>query len=134
VTERLGGRKFLITLGVFLAGTAIDLLTERGLSENLKELFMAGAIGFGIVNVGASAVYSKEKKEQAPPVDTSKLEELIKSIPAPPGDSSEILTSINGLANQNAHLTKLVADLAKLQGETYKILMAAVQGGQNQQK
>jgi hypothetical protein len=131
--ERLGGRKFLLTLGVFAAGTAIDLLTPRGLSENLMQLFMAGAIGFGVVNVGASAVYSRQPKGK-PEVDTSKLEELISKIPqAQAIDQEEIFKRINGLANQNANLTAILSDSQKLQAQTYQTLLAAVQGGQKQQ-
>lgn len=89
ILEKIGGRKFIVSIGIMIAGIVIDLVTARGLSENLMYLLMAGATGFGVVNVGGHFVNAKKEEVKAkkgrPPetkvkIDAKEIEAKIEPI------------------------------------------------------
>ena len=60
--EKIGGRKFVYIILILSIGTAVDLLTERGLSSNLLYLLMGGAGIYVTGNVVKAKVDGKGGK------------------------------------------------------------------------
>jgi predicted nucleic acid-binding Zn-ribbon protein len=89
---------------VLVGGVAIDLLTARGLSENLLYLLMAIPTGFGVVNVGAHAIHAKKSQPEAPSqtIDLAPITAQIKAL-------EETLQSLNDSDNSTDYTPDLDA-------------------------
>lgn len=63
--EKLGGRKLVFTIIAVGTGVAVDLLTERGLSPQLKDLLIyVGAI-YTVGNVGTKTAEALKARKEA---------------------------------------------------------------------
>lgn len=143
--SKLGGRKFLLTLLVLTGGVAIDLLTARGLSENLLYLLMAIPTGFGVVNVGAHAIHAKKSQPQtetSPATDLTPVLEQIKALEASlqslnlSDNSTDMTPDLDAIKQQSIATADILKGLtnavhvANSQAQaTHKTILAAL--GQN---
>lgn len=50
---KLGGRKFLLAVGVLIAGIVLELLAPKGLTDTMATLFIGVVAGFGVTNAAA---------------------------------------------------------------------------------
>lgn len=60
--QKLGGRKFLLTLLAIAVGTAIELLTERGLTAAFAGLMGTLIAAFGLANAGIERAHVKSNE------------------------------------------------------------------------
>jgi len=102
---------------------------------------MAIPTGFGVVNVGAHAMFVKEKqatqKPQKTTVDTSKVEAIVAELPskveaivkeaAATSTDQEVLTRLQALQNSTIVMTDALKQASQLQGQTYQLLASALQ-------
>lgn len=76
---KLGGRKLVFTLLAISVGVAVDLFTERGLSQNLKELLIFVGGIYTIGNVGVNAAHAiKEKSTRSDKVLDALQQEMLR--------------------------------------------------------
>lgn len=104
--EALGGRKFLLTLLAFITATAVELCTERGITEWYAGLIIGlvgvyGATNVAITNKGISA---GAPVEGAPVPEAVDLEPITSKLDALEG-------TLNGVA-QNALTTSQLLEAA----------------------
>jgi len=85
--KKLGGRKVVISLLLVAVGAAVDLLTARGLSDNLLYLLLAVGGGFIVGNTAVHVAYRKiggTAASMAPPsppqIDTEGLDKKIQAL------------------------------------------------------
>lgn len=133
---RLGGRKLTITFIVLSAGVAIDLATERGLSENLMYLMMAimGAYVTGnvvnkrVTSVGTGIARGDEEAATKFVDDltgviedvNSRFDTISNRVDSKAAEHEEylggLMTSVNNLQQQMQAVNKRVAAALKLNG------------------
>jgi hypothetical protein len=64
VFEKMGGRKFVLTMIVLAIGTLIELNTERGVSDGFTALLIGASAVFGFSNAAVSMKALTVKEEQ----------------------------------------------------------------------
>jgi hypothetical protein len=112
--EKLGGRKFLLTLLVLSTATAIELLTARGITE-----WYAGLL-IGIVGVyGASNVAITRKALTASEESASAIE-----VPA----STQVSSQLEALQAEVTSQSAALAQVAETVSLTNQVLAAAARG------
>lgn len=125
--KALGGRKLVLAVVLLVAGIAVELLSTKGLTENL--LYLLGmlygsfTVGNGVEHVQISKRVAKQEKE----VVTSNVSMTLPPPPEPPvipdysGELSLIQSQIEALqeaiANQTAGVTYVVQTLRDLQAK-----------------
>ena len=116
--NRVGGRKTMMAMIALIAGVAIDLNTERGLSENLLHLLLFVIGSYSTANVIAKAVGSKTA---APVVDNSAVESEVIKLRQDQDQVEQylsgMLTTIETLQGQVDNSNKRVAALISNKGE-----------------
>jgi hypothetical protein len=120
IIDEIGGRKTLITLLVIAVGCAVDLATERGLSQNL--LALLGAV-LGLYTAGnVVSKFSPEaaavgpEQETGPGTDTTAIEQHLADINAKVSavDSGSV-EAIGQMQQSLVNIQKLCATLVQLQ-------------------
>ena len=97
-------RKFLFAAALVVAGVLIDLKTDRGLSSNLKELFLYFGGIFVAGNIAHRAVDAYKDKTQ-----TSLSEELVAHKQLQENQYTQLVNFVNSsVAGQNEVIKKLV--------------------------
>ncbi len=132
--QKLGGRKFLVTLGVMGAGVAIDLLTEKGLSDNVMYLLFGASTGFGVVNVGKYALNLKDKQAQIelqPVVDLTPVLEAVEGLRSKRAKGGTPKVDLTPLNRQLEGIVKLIEEKTK-PGQDAEKAMTAIQAILNQ--
>ncbi len=104
--DKLGGRKFVMTLLMISVATAIDLCTARGLSENMMMLLMSAA---GIFITGNAAEYFA-KKGVSQEVTTS-AEPVEINYPDLTNLSQKVEVVMNGVNLSNQALAKIISKI-----------------------
>jgi len=107
--DKFGGRKAVMTGIVLTIGLTVDLLTERGLSENLLYLLIAAAGGFMVGNVGEHAASAQKAKAQ----DGTKLLELQKEMDSLAKIVETSHNEVNRVAQVNEQVINYVDNYSK---------------------
>lgn len=126
ITEKLGGRKFLLAMIAVVVGAAIELTTARGLTTNMAGL-LVGVIGmFGAANalvtrdalkMEAATSNSEGDSSSAPPIDTDDI-------------VSKIVAEMNGANNETA---KTLANIGMGVANGNKLLKVAIFGNSGEE-
>lgn len=110
--EGLGGRKFIFTLLIIGVGTAVELYTERGMTQNFVALLLGSA---GIFAAGNSA---------------SKFIGGKFGVGLPEGavgpDSGEVIAAVQGLTERVEATGAALEAVALTSGNTQKLVKAAL--------
>lgn len=106
--EKMGGRKFVLSLIVILVGTAVQILSPHGVTESFTALLIGVAGVFGASNAFVSAksvgVVSETTDVASEP-----------ALPAgPPGPSPEQEAQIQALEAQLAQQSQVIAQLQSI--------------------
>lgn len=107
--SKLGGRKTVMSVAAMIAGIAIDLHTERGLSENLMYLLMFIIGAYSTANV----VNKQVTKQEPVDIDTDALNDLKEGQGYLEQNVSGIINVIENLQQQVDTSNKRVAALLK---------------------
>lgn len=99
--EAVGGRKFFLALLGLGIGVAVDLATERGLSENLM-IFMISVVGaFGVTNVASKKVTNPSSSDSDESKVPAELEERIQRLDEMAAEQIQAASQRIGNVEQN---------------------------------
>jgi F0F1-type ATP synthase membrane subunit c/vacuolar-type H+-ATPase subunit K len=127
ITEKLGGRKFLLALIAIVVGTVIEVKGPNGLSANMAGL-LAGIVGlFGAANaIVTSKAMSVASEEEQPATSLTGND-----INAVAGVLSEEVAKIREeIAISNAKLVETMGNVGLGVANTNKMLRVAMGHGQ----
>lgn len=106
--DKIGGRKLAVSVLCLAAGVAIDLTTERGLSENLLYL-MVGIIGtFTAGNVASKKVWASSNSTATSSTNYESVAEIRESIDELRDDMSEMGQALSSIGTSAANTNKLL--------------------------
>jgi len=116
---KLGGRKTMMAMIALAAGIAIDLATERGLSQNLMSLMMFIIGAYSTANVITKKVATTDKPSNSAEVDaiTSEVLNLRQGQQQVEQYLSGMLSQIEEVQKQVDNSNKRVAALISNKGE-----------------
>lgn len=117
--DALGGRKTIIAVGCLVAGAAIDIVTERGLSTNLMSLMMAIVGLYSTANVLTKKVNGDSQDKLIEDVDVrtnydSQINELSENQKMLEQYAAGLLTTVEKLQSQVDASNKRVAALLSI--------------------
>lgn len=106
--EKMGGRKFVLSLIVIAVGTAVQILSPHGVTESFTALLIGVAGVFGASNafvsaksVGAVSEATDVASEPALPAGPSpEQEEQIKALEAQLAQQSQVIAQLQSIAKQ----------------------------------
>lgn len=104
IIDAIGGRKVIMSLVILAAGTAIDLVTPRGLSENLMYLMLAIAGFYSTANVVAKKF--GEDVTEAPPQELSQQVQYLEQFSS--GVTAQVAALQEQVSANNKRLSALM--------------------------
>lgn len=119
--ERLGGRKFLLTLIAVAVGTAVELTTARGITTSFAGLLAALVAAYGAAN---AVITNKGITMNAAAEGTEEAADAVSNV-----DFAPIETKLNELAEQQMKQAELLANVGLSAQNTNKLLAAALNQG-----
>lgn len=125
-TDSFGGRKFLLSIVATAAAVAVDVFTEKGLSEILA-LFLGSMAGIhGISNVMSKRYAPEEGKKQ---IEKSQVPEITQEIKL----ENPLTSDVESL---NLRVSQVEDSVLMLQNSLYQLstIVGGIGGQQQQQK
>lgn len=113
--EKIGGRKFVLTMIVLAIGTIIELNTERGVSDGFTALLIGASAVFGLSNAAVSMKALTVKEGQAE--SSSASEEGVETVTVPVVDEvakaeiAELQRVVTAQQEQIARATELLRQI-----------------------
>lgn len=135
IIEKLGGRKFLLTIICVAVGTAVELRTDRGVSASFAGLLAALVTAFGAANAyltaNATSGGNAAESDVADAVDGSlvvtgllnKVVSLEERVDAKIEEIGHLAQQANQTANQ---VGEAVVNMGAVVENTKKVAMAAL--------
>jgi len=116
--ERFGGRKFVLTLLVILLATAVELFTERGMTEWFAGLLigLVGVYGAANVSVSRKAIEAEIQGQE---------QDGAQAVPTPPSVDPVAIEELKAQVASQAETMQAIAENTRL---TNQLLTAAAQG------
>lgn len=110
--ESLGGRKFLLTLIALGIGTAVQILSPKGVTTEFAALLAALITSFGAANAFITA-RAQEEPAEPPPVDHSRVEKLEGDVDAAHGYVAQRLDAVELNIKNLAEITSVTAKMSE---------------------
>ena len=135
--EKLGGRKFVLTIISLIVGTVVEVYSKNGVSATFASLLAGLVATFGVANtvlshkaIGAKPTEAVEASEPEPTEEPEEEETvLVKDIPRISIDLSPVYAKLDSIAEQQLKQGELLANVGLTAQNTNKLLAAALNRG-----
>ena len=92
--QKLGGRKFILTLIAMAIGTAIEIYTTRGISPSFAGLLAGLITAFSAANWAVSKDHFKKVSAKGKETDNKTLEDIKNNIQAIANSQADVMQGI----------------------------------------